>query len=97
MLLAFLFLVPFVTAACAAFIKSIPNDVQLLACVVDDAAKGDSLAQIASDCNTDIPGVIGNLTSAKAKARNPSVASTPAYAECLRVQSLYSSVDAGAE
>jgi hypothetical protein len=77
--------------ACAALAKVAPSGLQLIACVVDDAIKGDTMAQIATDCSTDIPNVIGSLTSKDAAKRNPNVSSTPAYAEMMKAKAALAS------
>lgn len=67
--------------ACALAAKAAPSGAALLACIVDDAAKGDGIAQIAEDCDTDVPAVIGALVS---KTAPPKVRATAAYNEAQR-------------
>jgi hypothetical protein len=78
---------------CAALLAAAPTGIGLIACVVGDALKGESMAQIALGCSTDIPGVVASLLSPEADKINPAVENTPAMSECKKVIALYS--DAG--
>lgn len=63
--------------------------------IAADAAKGMSIAQIVEDlsgrCGLDVAGVIAVL----AKSTDPTVTSSPAYAEAMRARSAFTLTDGG--
>lgn len=68
---------------CALFGKVAPPAVAAVGCIVDDAAKGDSIAQIVLDCGGDVAQVIGVLTSPSAPA---AVSGTKAQLEAQKAR-----------
>lgn len=55
-------------AGCSLFSHVAPPAVAAVGCIVDDAAKGDTVAQIVVDCGGDVAQVIAVLTSPTAPA-----------------------------
>jgi hypothetical protein len=70
---------------CAAAIPIVGPVAALAACVAEHALNGDSLADIAKACKSDIPSIISALLDAK----EPRVRESVAYGEAVRTRAIF--------